>query len=205
MFTIHIPLPEKGSFTVLDGTDGTGKTTTGKALAKALNARYEQTLYDPFYSVRSHMDSGRFSPLTRYFFYRAANMQRSDYFKSLIERGINVVCDRYYYSTYAGCAAMEGAVIPGFDMSGFLEPDVPVLLTAPTSVRRERLNRREQRKPGSLSIWEKDDAYQDRSQLLFQNMGMFEIDTSVYTVSQSVDLIQHKLNTSRLTKSGLYL
>ena len=94
----------KGKFFVVEGVDGSGKTTYAKKLVSNLNSSGRNAVYtkEPTenYQVicKTIGNDQKLSELLGYIEDRKIhNLQ----INSLLDRGIDVVCDRYYLSTLA--------------------------------------------------------------------------------------------------------
>lgn len=183
---------KKGLFITLDGVDGVGKTTTCALLAASLNATLFKSPSEPFLSTRHIVDTN-IEPLTRYFFFRAANQHDSLKIEALLNEGKTIVCDRYVYSTYAYHAVMDERVNGIFERTGLVAPDLSILLSAPSQTRQERLQARKLQDQAYDRILENNSEYQDRVQDFFQYLEMFEIDTAIHTPEQVVRIIIAKI------------
>lgn len=172
------------SFITLDGVDGVGKTTVSKALAEALGAVYFKSPSSPFDKMRADVDKVA-DPLTRYFFYRSATQHDSKIIRGLLDEGKSVVCDRYIYSTYAYHLAMDQRVSDIFEMSGLVQPDFRLLLTASHEVRWKRISARFADQSYDKHL-ERNHALQQEVASTFQTMGLIEIDTTHLTVMEVV-------------------
>ncbi len=184
---------KKGLFITLDGVDGVGKTTTCELLSKSLNAILFKSPSEPFQSTRYIVDTD-INPLTRYFFFRAANQSDSKKIEALISAGNTVICDRYVFSTYAYHVAMDKRVNDIFEKTGLMEPDISILLSAPSNIRRERIKSRKLENPSYDRLLENNYKYQNKVQRVFKKLAMFEIDTEQNTPAQVVDIIIERIN-----------
>ena len=130
-------------FVVVEGLDGTGKSTVAAELASRLDATLLATPQQELQSLRGLADQ-TFGPgsISRTLFYAATVLAASQMARAEIQAGRPVVMDRYWLTT------MAYARVQGRDVSlpqveaQLLPPDVTVYLTAPPSVRRERLTDR---------------------------------------------------------------
>jgi dTMP kinase len=144
-------------FVVLDGIDGTGKTTQARRLCARLEAlgravvharepggtllgeRVRALLLDP--------SLGDVAPMAEVFLYQACRAEIvQQLVRPALERGTDVVCERWHYATtaYQGIAggAGEGAVRATSALAtGGLEPDRAILLDLPDAVAGARLGR----------------------------------------------------------------
>ncbi|MCB1190093.1 MAG: dTMP kinase [Leptospiraceae bacterium] len=91
----------KYKFIVVEGFDGSGKSSIAKWLSEEWGYEFHKTPMGLFSSVRSHFDSEKIDLVERYCFYAADCMRASIYIKKQIESGKSIVLDRYHYSTIA--------------------------------------------------------------------------------------------------------
>jgi len=101
-----------GAFIVVEGIDGSGKSTMVSHVANELRRRGRQVLRtrEPGGTAISEqirallLDAKNFAmvPFTELFLYMASRAQLVDeVIRPSLAKGIDVVCDRYYYSTAA--------------------------------------------------------------------------------------------------------
>src|ERR1700677_1365004 len=96
---------EQNLFIVLEGADGTGKTTAAKNLAKSLGAKYIATPPPKFREIRNVVDKD-VSVGVRFLFYLTGVLHASDIVRQTLANQ-PVVCDRYIASTIAYHRALE--------------------------------------------------------------------------------------------------
>ncbi len=125
---------------VIEGLDGTGKTTLARGLADALGAALLRTPPDDLAHVRAEIDRPlRESAVGAQLFYASTVALVSDRVRALLASGRSVVVDRYWSSTvaYAECRA---AHVDLADVVAALRPaDVTLYLELDEATRRERL------------------------------------------------------------------
>jgi len=90
-------------FLVLEGVDGTGKTTVGKALARQAGGVYMKTPGDQYKAIRSHIDNGT-PKEAKLLFYLATVLDASAQIRETL-RSQPVICDRYIWSSLIPHAA----------------------------------------------------------------------------------------------------
>lgn len=150
----------KGKYIVLEGPEGSGKTTQITELARRLNlaklpcrilrepdSQFDLTAreirrltQDPHYDMNTR---------TEVLLYNAARSQLLEIIKESIDSGIICICDRNYLSTLAVQYYGRGDIpdynqindIINFTVDG-MEPDLCIVLDAPVKVLRERLKGR---------------------------------------------------------------
>ncbi len=118
-------------FIVLEGHDGSGKSTLCPILAKKLNAIAYATPQKKFTEARYRVDRNA-SPEEHYAFYRNAIYEASAEIKAILERGENIVSDRYWLTTYI-YHAVKGVAVRVDDFKGIILPDLTILLSVSSS------------------------------------------------------------------------
>jgi dTMP kinase len=162
----------RGRFIVVEGIDGSGKTTLAARLAEALARSGRRVLRtrEPGGTrlgekIRGLLLDRRHSemvPLTEFFLYMASRAQLvGQVIRPALRSGIDVVCDRYYYSTaaYQGAAGRVGVgevLFVAEKIARFDRPDVVAILDLPPRVARRRAGVRNDR------VESKGAAYQER-------------------------------------------
>ncbi len=150
-------MTDRGVFVVLDGIDGTGKTTQARRLCARLESmgrtvvharepggtllgeRVRALLLDP--------SLGEVTPVAEVFLYQACRAEIVDeLIRPALLRGTDVVCERWHYATmaYQGIAggAGEAAVRATSPLATRgLEPDRAILLDLPDAVAGARIGR----------------------------------------------------------------
>lgn len=125
-----------------------------------------------------------------YRFYQGSVMEASDEITLLIEAGKNVVCDRYWMSTYVYHKA-TGIDARASDFKSIIQPDLVILLTVEKEVQMRRMIQR------GLSAG--DRRYLDQQQkiadeyldlLKIYTGKFFNIDTSHISPEQVVKVIE---------------
>ncbi len=143
-----------GAFIVVEGIDGSGKSTMVSHVANELRRRGRQVLRtrEPGGTAISEqirallLDAKNFAmvPFTELFLYMASRAQLVDeVIRPSLAKGIDVVCDRYYYSTaaYQGAAGKVGidtVIAMAEKIAKFQKPDVVVLLDLNPELARSR-------------------------------------------------------------------
>ncbi|MDP9382438.1 MAG: dTMP kinase [Chloroflexota bacterium] len=165
-------------FITLEGTEGSGKTSQGRALASALEAHgrgptlltREPGGTDLGERVRHTLlalDGPRLDPLTQLLLLSAARAQLvHEVLRPALERGETVVCVRYSDSTRAyqggGDGISDAAVESAISIAtGGLEPDLTIYLDLDP---REGIRRRERaRREGAVGAQEGWNSFDERS------------------------------------------
>lgn len=152
---------KRGRFIVLDGPEGSGKTTQIRLLAERLGAagrdvvcvrdpggtpvseRIREVLLDP--------DLGHMEPLTEMFLYMASRAEMvARVIRPAVEGGRTVLCDRFISSTvayqgYAGGISPEEILRCGHVACAGLWPDRVILLDLPAEEGFDRIRRQHDR------------------------------------------------------------
>lgn len=131
---------KRHKFIIVEGMDGTGKSTVVRQLAQVIGARAVSSVPTVLDPLRPWVDASA-SLETRYAFYRFAVSSMADEVDRLL-RHQPVVCDRWIYSTLAYHAAL-GLGVDEDEVGGLASmPDHAFLLTAPSATRSTRINAR---------------------------------------------------------------
>lgn len=136
--------PRTGFFLVIEGIDGSGKTTQSKRLCERLNSEGLKTLYtcEPskgpigLFIKEEILEKGRFPPEVEALLFAA---DRFEHLRAVVTPALNegliVVCDRYLYASlaYQGAQGVDLDWIR--DVNSFaLRPDLAVYLDVPPEV-----------------------------------------------------------------------
>lgn len=151
----------RGRFIVVEGIDGSGKSTMAARLTEELTRLGRNVLRtrEPGGTpvgekIRALLLDARHSemvPFTEFFLYMASRAQLVDeVIRPSLDRGVDVVCDRYYYSTaaYQGAAGRIGipAVLEVAEkIARFERPDLVAILDLDPAVARRREGIRDDR------------------------------------------------------------
>lgn len=132
-------------FIVIEGLDGSGKSTVSKCLAKKLNAKWFTTPGTDFKTTRKHLDAVfKNNPKARQLFYMATVLNVAVEAQRLIDSDQHVVVDRYWLSTQVyHCWMTKGQHYKLHEIeSELLKPDLTVYLDLPMHERIKRINDR---------------------------------------------------------------
>ena len=185
---------------VIEGLDGTGKSTIAKALASSINAKLLGTPGVEFVEVRKIMDQVyEHSPLARQLFYASTVVNVSERLKELMTQSEVVVIDRYWLSTLVyhhwKCDGKEFLLKEVEDI--IQKPDVTVYLKLPMLERGFRIdNRSERAKEDDLTLVEEVDLSLDSVYRSFRHSAIvgqwIEVDATLH-VNDIVSYIKSKL------------
>lgn len=151
----------RGSFIVVEGIDGSGKTSIAGHIANELRARKRDVLRtrepggtpigEKIREVLLDPKNAAMVPFAELFLFMASRAQLVDeVVRPALERGTDVVCDRYYYSTaaYQGAAGKVGidtVLAVAEKVAKFQKPDLVVLLDVDPGIAQAREGIRDDR------------------------------------------------------------
>lgn len=133
-------------FIVIEGLDGTGKSTITKELASALKAELLNTPDQSLSAARKDIDNAyEGNPYARQLFYASTVVHLSDKIKDLQSQGKNVVLDRYWLSTQVYHSwKCSGKHYQLTEVEKHIQtPDFTIYLNLPLAARKLRLGKRE--------------------------------------------------------------
>ncbi len=161
-------------FIVIEGLDGTGKSTLAKALAKKLDAELLSTPDIALKDARSTIDDAyQDSPLARQLFYASTVVDVSEKIKRLLSEGKNIVVDRYWLSTqvYHNWKS-NGRHFDLDEVEQYLaKPDFTIYLNLPLAERKARLrNRAGNTMEDNLTLLAKNDERLKEIYLVYKNL-----------------------------------
>jgi len=132
-------------FIVIEGLDGTGKSTTAKTLAKALGGKFLTTPLDKFKAVRPELEEiYSDESLARQLFYASTAVCSSNRVSEELAQHDCVIIDRYWLSTqvyHSWRTGGEHFLLPEVEAS-ILKPDLTVYLNISLEERVKRLGGR---------------------------------------------------------------
>lgn len=135
-------------FIVIEGLDGSGKSTVAQGLAKTLNGVYYKTPPKEYLTIRSQVDNcgNRDAQL---YYYLSSVFFASTQIQQLLNQGKIVVCDRYYHTTIITYKDVLEDTFPDIKdnlfnlIKRFQAPNFVFLLTASKEVRAKRMQKRQ--------------------------------------------------------------
>jgi dTMP kinase len=150
-----------GRFIVVEGIDGSGKSTVAARVADELARRGRKVLRtrepggtplgEKIRGLLLDAKNSEMVPFTELFLYMASRAQLVDeVIRPSLKKGVDVICDRYYYSTaaYQGAAGRVGIPIVlsvAEKIAKFERPDLVALLDIDPAVARRREGIRDDR------------------------------------------------------------
>ena len=131
-------MSRNGFFVVFEGVDGSGKSTQIELLITQLKKSgidviIEREPTDNIIGrmIRNYAEAGDryLSPETEALLFTADRVEHSKKIQSYLEQGINVICDRFYHSTYAyqGASGVNLEWLKTLQKN-ILKPDLVILL-----------------------------------------------------------------------------
>lgn len=150
-------MEEKGKFIVFEGTDGSGKSTQMKLLGKYLEEKGEECYLtheptdSPFGALLRKCMSGE-TDADEHAIAALFAADRLDHIlnpvngiKAKLDAGITVLCDRYYFSSFAyngGFVPLDWVVALNTPAMEMLRPDLVVYIDVPIEESMKRILRR---------------------------------------------------------------
>jgi len=147
---------QRGKFIVLEGTDGSGKSTHAKLLAAALGERNIPTMHTfeptdrPVGQLLRRYLKGEISTCERtiaglFLADRLDHITHPEGLIATLDKGITVICDRYYYSSIAyNCMSESTEWVTSLNMAAkeLLSPDLVIYLDlSPEEMEKRLVNR----------------------------------------------------------------
>lgn len=157
---------DSGLFIVIEGIDGTGKSTQAKMLQQALQQAGKTVVLDhepsdgPYGKIlRDSATTGRLSPQEELdLFHKDRKHHVDELIMPALKRGETVILDRYYFSTmaYQGQRGFDKDEIRETNLSFAPNPDILFILDLDVDLARERIGVR----GDTTNEFEKRDALQ---------------------------------------------
>lgn len=195
---------KKGKFIVIEGIDGCGKTTLSNNLYKYIKEKNDNALLirEPGSTVigeniRKFIFSTNINPRTEALLFTAARSELLE--KTIIptlNKGINVICDRYYYSTIVYQGIVKNVDLDYlYKINSFvLEPDLVIYLYTSLEKCEKRIKRhKENNKLDYLAIKNKkiiNNAYID---ILSNCKNVISIDNGNLTSSETMNVVKKNM------------
>ena len=150
-------MTDKGLFIVLEGIDGSGKTTLARSLKSQLESvrgwKVQLTAEPTKGPVGSLLREETIdSPRAEAMLFIADRACHTEEMRALVEKGTTVICDRYYASTLAyQSASLSGPVLDyglleEMNDAVIMEPDITILLDIDPEVSGGRVDSRGEQK-----------------------------------------------------------
>ncbi len=142
----------KYPFIVLEGTDGSGKSTIADWIANYYGYKKHKSIGGAFSEVKSNFDIDKVSIQERFSFLCGEAINNSSIAKKELQLGSNIIFDRYYYSTLVYCESLEKGITQEFDFlfDKLVQPDLVIFISTDFENMFERITKR-----GQLTLIEK--------------------------------------------------
>ncbi len=179
-------------FLVLEGADGTGKTTLCGVLAERLEAIPYATPPKKYMELRTRVDKNA-SADEHYRFYRDSIYDASREIGKILKNNGKVVSDRYWLTTYTYHQVM-GVSVSKNDFALIIQPTLTVILTLNHEVQIERILRRGM-SVGDRRVLDKqlEIAGAFYQNVLELNIPFIVIDTQRFSPARCADMVIAKL------------
>ncbi len=176
-------------FIVIEGMDGSGKTTIAHKLSQQIHAKFFHTPPPGFTSFRHHIDDTA-EIKSRFLFYLCSVAYASAAITEILNNR-SVVCDRYIVSTVAYHRALGIDLNWNFDELKLAKPNHTFFLHVDDQVRRRRLAQRKKTSDSDRLL--EDAVFSGKLLAEFRKFRMIEIDTSALTISQVLGKVKEYL------------
>ncbi|MCK5061923.1 hypothetical protein KAR28_05255 [Candidatus Parcubacteria bacterium] len=123
-------------FITIEGIDGSGKSTISKLFARQADSALYKTPPKNIISKRDEIDA-KATPIDHYRFYLDGIYTASKEIWQFLASGKNVVCDRYWLTTYVYHIVM-GVSVNINDFLSITQPDLTVLLLVSNNIQAKR-------------------------------------------------------------------
>ncbi|MEI6304641.1 MAG: deoxynucleoside kinase [Candidatus Taylorbacteria bacterium] len=127
-------------FIVIEGADGTGKSTLCPLLSDIIGAVSCKTPPDHYEKSRKLIDKSA-SPAEKYAYYKTGVIETSKYIRKLLAEGKHVVVDRYWLTTFI-YHEIIGVPVRRSDFKDIIEPDLTILLSMHIDIQLQRMHQR---------------------------------------------------------------
>jgi thymidylate kinase len=175
-------------FIVLEGGDGTGKSTQVKKIAGALGGTAYATPPAEFRKRAGEVKRDA-TPAQQYEFFKSGLIAGSIEISEMLAEDQLVVCDRYWITTLTYHQEM-GIEVDVADFRGIIMPHVTFLLTTPADAQLVRLQEREM-DAGDKRMLNAQEALANRffANLTLHKQPFFTVDTAALNEEQTTDVI----------------
>jgi len=177
-------------FIVIEGLDGSGKSTVADELSQLLGAELYKTPPADYSVIREFVNNSE-NRDAAFYYYLSSVFHASSQIEALIQKGKSVVCDRYYYTTLTAYPDILEATYVDFWLhvdklvNRFFQPDFAFFLNVSNVKEREQ----RLRKRGELSADDLDSLNAEiiqRTITAYKRFKFIEIETSGLTITQVV-------------------
>lgn len=181
----------RGRLIVLEGIDGSGKATQAKLLKHALDQHGRESILFSFPGYRSTIfgeeiraylagEYGELPPKMAATLFALDRFEQLPSLREALDRGLNVVCDRYLPSNLAhqgarcsdsesGMALIRWIKKVEAEVFGVLKPDLTILLEMPTATSQELIEGR-----GAKDLHEADSRHLETARGIYEMLATEE-------------------------------
>ena len=181
-------------FIVLEGTDGSGKSSLSEWMEKSFSYKKYKSIGGPFADVKSRFDIDKVSIRERFSFLCGEAINNAFIIKEEIKKGNPVLFDRYYYSTLVYCETLEPGISSEFKFlfENLPKPDLVFFIQTNFETMLKRIARR-----GDLTLIEKKYSNKKDFDILIENYKKF-IDTELVVIdnNQSIEIAKEQIKSS---------
>lgn len=166
----------KNKFIVVEGIDGSGKTTLVERLIRSLQ-RSSRTPYSTLKYAYPTQKLKGFSLAD----YLDDFKEQNKIIKEELEEGFNIICDRYYWSTlaYQDFSSKENQELFKREINNLIEPDLWVYINCDVSVALSRIENR----------GEKISPYETKENLIRVKSNYDQILQAAYLQGQPIQVV----------------
>ena len=153
-------------FIVIEGTDGSGKSTLCEWISKTYNYKKYKSIGGTFAKVKCQFDIDRVSIRERFSFLCGDAINNAYIINDELQKGNPIIFDRYYYSTLVYCESLEPGITSEFKFlfEKFPKPDLVLFVQTSFDNMLDRILKR-----GNLTLIENNYAQQDNFNVLISN------------------------------------
>jgi thymidylate kinase len=176
-------------FIVLEGADGTGKSTLTSLLAEKIGGVPYATPPKRFRKDcnRVHRDA---DPEEHYRFFKEGLFEAEKEIGSLLEKGSSVVCDRYWLSTVIYHEIL-GAHVNREEFDSIVKPDLTFFLVADSDTQIKRMIERGMDHGDKAMELRQQHITDEYFKVLIETKSRFiAIDTRKFSVEETVDAME---------------
>ena len=198
----------KGKFIVIEGLDGSGKTTQVQLLTELLSYegisvvnQKEPTPHKFGKMCREVLSGTELLPKSQLALLFVAdridhNTNEKDGIEKLLNEGYNIICDRYYYSTFAYQGVdvgLDWLMHLNLDCKDIRKPDLCIFLDLPPEKSMERINTN--RRKDEIEIYETEEYLTNIRKRFYdvinilkktENIEIINADADILTVSRKI-------------------
>jgi deoxyguanosine kinase len=159
-------IKKKYPFIVIEGTDGSGKSTLCNWIADTFGYEKYKSIGGTFASVKNHFNIDKVSISERFSFLCGDAINNSLIIKEQVALGNSIVFDRYYYSTLVYCESLDPGITNDFMFlfEKLPKPDLVIFIKTDFETMLKRITLR-----GNLTLIEKKYSEKNNFNILIEN------------------------------------